>query len=89
VNIVIRPDTAMIAEITKRAFAALAISGRTELFMIDALRKAGALTLSLVAETDPAVVGHAAFSPVTVSDGSSNWYGLGPVVFHRAFAATC
>jgi putative acetyltransferase len=24
-------------------------------------------------------VGHIAFSPVTVSDGSRNWYGLGPV----------
>jgi putative acetyltransferase len=25
------------------------------------------------------MVGHIAFSPVTISDGSSNWYGLGPV----------
>jgi len=24
-------------------------------------------------------VGHIAFSPVTISDGSSDWYGLGPV----------
>ena len=25
------------------------------------------------------MVGHIAFSPVTISDGSPNWYGLGPV----------
>ena len=25
------------------------------------------------------MVGHIAFSPVTISDGSLNWYGLGPI----------
>ena len=25
------------------------------------------------------VIGHIAFSPVTISDGTPNWYGLGPV----------
>jgi len=35
--------------------------------------------LSLVAEVDGRIVGHIAFSPVTISDGSTNWYGLGPV----------
>jgi putative acetyltransferase len=43
------------------------------------LRAAGALTISLVAEIDGQVVGHIAFSPVTVSDGATGWYGLGPV----------
>ncbi|MEJ2568596.1 MAG: N-acetyltransferase, partial [candidate division WOR-3 bacterium] len=42
-------------------------------------RKAEALTLSLVAEIDGRVVGHIAFSPVTISDGTPDWYGLGPV----------
>jgi len=37
------------------------------------------LTISLVAEIDGQVVGHIAFSPVTISDGSIGWYGLGPV----------
>jgi len=32
-----------------------------------------------VAELDSRVVGHVAFSPVTISDGSWDWYGLGPV----------
>jgi len=35
--------------------------------------------MSLVAEIDGWVVGHIAFSPVTISDGTSNWHGLGPV----------
>ena len=33
----------------------------------------------LVAEADGHVVGHIAFSPVAISDGAENWYGLGPV----------
>lgn len=37
------------------------------------------LTISLVAEIDGRVVGHIAFSPITISDGSTDWYGLGPV----------
>ncbi len=37
---------------------------------MNALRAAGALTISLVAEVDGKVVGHIAFSPVTISDGS-------------------
>lgn len=32
-----------------------------------------------MAETDGRVVGHVAFSPVTISDGPPGWYGLGPV----------
>ena len=43
------------------------------------VRAAKALTVSLVAETDGRVIGHIAFSPVTISDGTPNWYGLGPV----------
>ncbi len=72
-------DIERIAEITKTAFATLAISQHTEQFIINALRVAGALTLSLVAESNGNVVGHVAFSPVTISDGNPHWYGLGPV----------
>jgi len=32
-----------------------------------------------VAELEGRVVGHIAFSPVIISDGSRNWYGLGPI----------
>lgn len=72
-------DVGAIAEVTAAAFETLAISNHTEQFIIAALRAAEALTVSLVAEVDGRVVGHIAFSPVTVSDGSPNWYGLGPV----------
>ena len=48
-------------------------------FIVEALRAAGALSVSLVAVVDGDVVGHIAFSPVTVSDGRSGWYGVGPV----------
>jgi len=68
-----------IAEVTVAAFRTLAISNHTEQFIISALRAANALTVSLVAEVDERVVGHIAFSPVTISDGSLGWYGLGPV----------
>jgi putative acetyltransferase len=46
--------------------------------LVDALRDAGRLRISLVAEEGGAVVGHVAFSPVTV-EGSGNGAGLGPV----------
>jgi putative acetyltransferase len=70
---------AAIAEITAAAFASLEISNHTEQFVIAALRAAGALAVSLVAVVDDRVVGHIAFSPVTLSDSTEGWYGLGPV----------
>ncbi len=74
-----KDDAVLITEVTVAAFESLEISNHTEQFIIEALRSAGALTLSLVAEVDGHVVGHIAFSPVTISDGTKNWYGLGPV----------
>ena len=82
-NIVIRNETdtdvSAITEVTIAAFQTLAISNHTEQFIIEALRAAKALTVSLVAAVDGRVIGHIAFSPVTISDGTRNWYGLGPV----------
>ncbi len=82
-KIVIRSETdadiEAIAEVTIAAFKTLEISRQTEQFIIEALRRAKALTVSLVAELDSHVIGHIAFSPVTMSDGTRNWYGLGPV----------
>ena len=72
-------DIERIREVTVAAFASLAISQHTEHFILDALRAARMLTISLVAEQDGTVVGHIAFSPVTLSDGTPGWYGLGPV----------
>ena len=82
-KIVIRSETdadvSAITEVTVAAFKTLEISNHTEQFIIAALRAAGALTLSLVAEVEGRVIGHIAFSPVAISDGTRNWYGLGPV----------
>ena len=72
-------DIEAISQVTITAFRTLQISNHTEQFIIEALRTAGALTLSLVAEIDGRVVGHVAFSPVIISDGAKGWYGLGPV----------
>ena len=72
-------DVGTITEVTIAAFKTLEISNHTEQFIIEALRAAKALTLSLVAELDGRVIGHIAFSPVIISDGTRNWYGLGPV----------
>ncbi|NLF10946.1 MAG: GNAT family N-acetyltransferase, partial [Anaerolineaceae bacterium] len=66
-------DVSAIADVTAAAFRTLAISNQTEHFIIAALRAARALTVSLVAEVDGRVVGHIAFSPVTISDGTSHW----------------
>ena len=82
-RIVIRNETdadiVAITEVTVAAFKTLEISNHTEQFIIEALRAAKALTVSLVAEVDGHVIGHIAFSPVNISDGTQNWYGLGPV----------
>jgi putative acetyltransferase len=72
-------DITAIKEVTIAAFKNLAISNHTEQYIIKALRNVNALTISLVAEVNGKVVGHIAFSPVTISDGSQNWYGIGPV----------
>jgi putative acetyltransferase len=82
-NIIIRneseSDVETISVITKAAFEKLPISNHTEQFIINALRNANALTISLVAEMEKKVVGHIAFSPVIISDSSLDWYGLGPI----------
>jgi putative acetyltransferase len=72
-------DGDAITDVTIAAFKTLEISNHTEQFIIEALRAAKALTISLVAELDGRVIGHIAFSPVAISDGTRNWYGLGPV----------
>jgi len=88
-NVLIRyensADFEVITELTIAAFETMKISNHTEQFIIDALRSAKALTVSLVAEADGIVVGHIAFSPVTMSDGTKDWYGLGPVSVHPDF----
>jgi putative acetyltransferase len=72
-------DVAAIRAVTISAFLHAPHTSHTEQFIVDALRGAGQLTLSLVAKVDGTVVGHIAISPVSVSDGATGWYGLGPL----------
>ena len=72
-------DIIAINKTTAAAFKDHPYSHQTEVFIVKALRAANALTLSLVAEVEGIVVGHIAFSPVVISDGSEGWYGIGPL----------
>ncbi|PTY02721.1 GNAT family N-acetyltransferase [Opitutaceae bacterium EW11] len=72
-------DFDAITAVTVAAFRTLEISSHTEQFIVLALRRARALSVSLVAEANGQVVGHIALSPVTVSDSARGWYGLGPI----------
>ena len=73
-------DEAAIAALTEIAFRSVRHSDGSEAAIIERLRAAGDLTLSLVAENmDQAIIGHVAFSPVAISDGTPGWYGLGPI----------
>lgn len=87
-DVVIRDETpgdrAVLGELIASAFAGKPYAEGDEAELLDALRRAGALTLSLVAEADGAVVGQAAFSPARTSDGSPGWYALGPVAVRPA-----
>jgi len=72
-------DEEAIEQVTRRAFLSHPYSHQTEQFIIKALRADRALSISLVAEDAGRIVGHLALSPVTLSDGSAGWYGLGPI----------
>ena len=82
-DVVLRNETAedidSITEVTVEAFKNHPISRQTEHYIINALRSAGALKLSLVAIINGKIVGHIAFSPIQINDGTTEWYGLGPV----------
>jgi len=72
-------DASIIRALTTAAFEGRPFSDGTEAQVIDALRAAGALTLSLVATEGEDILGHVAFSPVTINGEAGDWYGLGPV----------
>lgn len=72
-------DTAAIAGVIARAFGNAPHSSHTEQYIVRELRAAGTLAVSLVAERGNKVVGHVAFSPVTIGSDAQHWYGLGPL----------
>ncbi len=68
-------DAPAIYALTQRAFAPMPYAAGDEQDLVNALREAGALTLSLVAEENETLIGHIAFSPMT----PERWFALGPV----------
>lgn len=72
-------DAAAIETVTVAAFKDIEHTEHTEQFIIRELRRSGVLSVSLVAEDNGAVIGHVAVSPITISNGATEWYGLGPI----------
>ncbi|WHI46915.1 GNAT family N-acetyltransferase [Microbulbifer sp. JMSA004] len=72
-------DIELIHRVIELAFREAPYTDHTEQFIVRALRRAGALFLSQVAELDGEILGHLAISPVNISDDSTSWYGLGPI----------
>ena len=83
-DIIIRPeesaDAPAIRAVIVAAFEDQPYSNHREHHVVDRLRESSALTVSLVAVLDAAVVGHIAFSPVMIGGKFCAWYGLGPLV---------
>lgn len=72
-------DKEAIEKVTAEAFAGKPYSNGTEHLIVNALRDAGEMALSLVAEVNREVVGHVGFSLVTINGKAVDWYGIGPV----------
>ncbi len=93
IPITIRPeargDEEIIHALTETAFRDMPFSEGDEQHLVAKLRADGDLALSLVAEDAERIVGHIAFSPVTIVEGGAvdgttgretlDWFGLGPV----------
>lgn len=72
-------DAGIIHSLIQAAFEGAPHSSQTEARIVDALRDARALNLSLVAEEGGEIVGHIAFSPVRIGGQAGRFHGLGPV----------
>ncbi|MBX9644645.1 MAG: N-acetyltransferase [Novosphingobium sp.] len=73
-------DQAAIHDLVERAFAPMPFSDGDEQDLVDALRDAGDLALSLVAvSAQGTVIGHVGFSPVTIDHKACGWFQLAPV----------
>lgn len=72
-------DIEAIRRINLEAFRDHPVSRQTEHLIVEELRRAGALEISLVAQEGNEVVGHIAFSRATVGGRDLGWRLLGPV----------
>lgn len=78
-------DVEAITRVIRSAFTGIEYSSHNEQAIVVALRASNALAVSLVAEQDYEVIGHVACSPIIISDGAQQWYGLGPIAVEPAF----
>lgn len=72
-------DISKIESVTKSAFLDHPHGDGNETKIISSLRQSDALAISLVAEVEGKIIGHIAFSAIDISDGTNNWFALGPV----------
>lgn len=72
-------DQEAVRRINIEAFKNHPVSRQTEHLIVEELRRAGALEVSLVAEEGGEVLGHIAFSRATVGGKDMGWRLLGPV----------
>ncbi|RMH88640.1 N-acetyltransferase [Lysobacter pythonis] len=72
-------DADAIHLVVQAAFREAAHRGGSEQHIVDALRRDGRLSLSLVAEFGGEIIGHLAASPVTIDGHDLGWHGLGPL----------
>ena len=74
-------DVTEIRTLTQAAFLNAPYTSHTEHLIVDALRAADVLTVSLVATEAGRIVGHVAVSPVSISNGAAHWLGWGLYLF--------
>ncbi|MDD3800406.1 MAG: N-acetyltransferase [Novosphingobium sp.] len=73
-------DEDAIDALTRAAFHHMPLSDGSEAETVRRLRADGDLPLSLVAvNMDEAIIGHVAFSPVSIGDDTPHWFAMGPV----------
>jgi putative acetyltransferase len=80
----IRPEAAgdepAIYDLVQRAFAPMPFSEGDEPDLVNALRSAGDLVLSLVAVAPGGtIIGHIGFSPATIDHADCGWFQMAPV----------
>ncbi|MCB2065856.1 MAG: N-acetyltransferase [Erythrobacter sp.] len=74
-----RGDEAAVRQLVAAAFADEPHSDGSEPEIMDRLRRDGTPMLSLVADQGGVILGHVAFSPVTIGGADCHWFGLAPL----------
>ncbi|MEP1535866.1 MAG: N-acetyltransferase [Paracoccaceae bacterium] len=72
-------DADILHQLTYDAFKPMTFSNDSEADCLRQLRADGDLFVSLVAELNDEIIGHAAFSPAHIGAEAGRWFGLGPI----------